>query len=1070
MSEELLSLEESPFTPPDSHHLVIATRKSVYIWTSDSFSSVFESESHGIVAAKKSAHDGGMLAVADSSIVVLHPLRSGKDEKYPLRGGEGEVRILRLGNDSKTLFFTTSLQNSVQSYSLTEARLLEPSPPHPSPPTCIALSPTSHLLISTSGAPPLIRLENLVLRTSAPLLRPAASSTNVVAASFHPERPDIFALGFHDGTVAVYDAIRVFRHETGANGEIGHVRRLHVSVGSSQPKASRTNYDDDEDVYLEDDSSTIDNGGIVAVEFLPGSKAKVVSADVTGKCIFTDFEIRQKGASKVIKTFHARAPVTSLSILPSTSGPRRKSSQGSSKSLTGSHSRDGICLIAVGRVDGKILVVNDSAELLAEKKIVGDGTRVVDVEWMEGSGAVRTSGLPRRVHGSSSSRTQRSSGESQSSRVGRRHPPVKGAKTGSLVLAAGRRTEEQVVAVTEGQNTDKSRHASIDDVAHQRYHAASSERHRSVSSAWEDIEEDKPLEKSYMDLFSPVKAVSTSKGLSSAGNISPKHRRSKGFDGGVSTATSSKVSSDGSRQKATVRAHRSASESSSDRTIGPRSRVSRKHDSERPQLGAFDGRIATTDYAATTSAAPIATPRSALKQSSRPLRSSLASRNHTTTPTKKVSSMNRSADYQTAIWLDNGNEPDDEADERDHHGHHHHHHQPQIPTRSSSQRKTSTPTIIRPKPKKKTVSFDTSTRKSSSSTSSSGGGLNKRRGRRPSDRQHFQLHEDPRPVASSSSTSVSTKRPRPTTGSPPSQLQKIRTLLGPAITDDIPTNQNDPTATSSSSSNRRTARPTSDTTATTAPVAAGATFTNDDDKVAEERAAAATSKSATTLTDNKNSSNNARPRHHRTRQSDARSSRTITPDNQETSTPAPAETMLLADKVPPATKPPPVPNPKVTPASTTQTSMTQTKPPPPPPPPPPPHQLEHHQNQSLSVHPSSARSSSASPLSNPTPHTKHDRQVQQQQQQHEHEHERKHERDHHHHHHHHHPLRQGVCPCCSALHAELDALREGVEETVRALRHEMRKRLREQREAFEVLIDAQRRVDFKVRTLEKRQV
>jgi len=87
----LLSVEESnnPFTSfPHAHQLIVTTTKGVYAWSMSGVVELFRSGSQGIVAARKISDRDGMLAVADSQLVVLHDINKGMQKSYRLKGTE----------------------------------------------------------------------------------------------------------------------------------------------------------------------------------------------------------------------------------------------------------------------------------------------------------------------------------------------------------------------------------------------------------------------------------------------------------------------------------------------------------------------------------------------------------------------------------------------------------------------------------------------------------------------------------------------------------------------------------------------------------------------------------------------------------------------------------------------------------------------------------------------------------------------------------------------------------------------------------------------------------------------
>ena len=87
-TEESAFGSESGFSFPPSYQLIITTKKGVYIWDVYGITEIFGSGSEGIVAAKIIAADSGMLAVADSQVVVLHDIHGGMQRSYRLKGSD----------------------------------------------------------------------------------------------------------------------------------------------------------------------------------------------------------------------------------------------------------------------------------------------------------------------------------------------------------------------------------------------------------------------------------------------------------------------------------------------------------------------------------------------------------------------------------------------------------------------------------------------------------------------------------------------------------------------------------------------------------------------------------------------------------------------------------------------------------------------------------------------------------------------------------------------------------------------------------------------------------------------
>lgn len=73
---------------PQDHRLIVTTSQGVYTWDLNGVTEIFHSSSKGIVAAKRLASDGKMLAVADSQVVVLHDFEGETQKSYRLKGSE----------------------------------------------------------------------------------------------------------------------------------------------------------------------------------------------------------------------------------------------------------------------------------------------------------------------------------------------------------------------------------------------------------------------------------------------------------------------------------------------------------------------------------------------------------------------------------------------------------------------------------------------------------------------------------------------------------------------------------------------------------------------------------------------------------------------------------------------------------------------------------------------------------------------------------------------------------------------------------------------------------------------
>jgi hypothetical protein len=74
---------------PFKHNLFIATPNSIYLHSQAGDKVLFQCDSsNGIVNALASRDNNGLLAVADSQIVILHDTARNRDRKHKLKGGD----------------------------------------------------------------------------------------------------------------------------------------------------------------------------------------------------------------------------------------------------------------------------------------------------------------------------------------------------------------------------------------------------------------------------------------------------------------------------------------------------------------------------------------------------------------------------------------------------------------------------------------------------------------------------------------------------------------------------------------------------------------------------------------------------------------------------------------------------------------------------------------------------------------------------------------------------------------------------------------------------------------------
>lgn len=332
--------------------LFLTTANKVCVWDNSFCSTVFTSGSEGILAAKRSK-DGAILAVADAQIVVLHKVDQGQHQSYRLKGAEGNCRLLQYAHDSKSLFFTDSIHNSVQTYSLREDRVNEAAKAHPSVITSFCVSPDSNFLLSCSADPPVIQLHNRQLNTTVDI-KPKASSRPVVCCAFHPTRKSTFVLAFADGALAAYDSTRLVRGDkartTARKGNVGSGGGEHIhSFGHLH------------------DASISGGAGITGVEFIPGYRTRAVSVGEDGRLFIVDFENKD-----VLGSWHVGAPATCVSVRPAVGKDAGKSST------------DIGWMVAVGTIHGKCFVFDGGGTKVCEQTVDDEAGKVLDVEWVSG--------------------------------------------------------------------------------------------------------------------------------------------------------------------------------------------------------------------------------------------------------------------------------------------------------------------------------------------------------------------------------------------------------------------------------------------------------------------------------------------------------------------------------------------------------------------------------------------------------------------------------------------------------------------------------------------------------------
>ncbi|KAF8439188.1 hypothetical protein BGX38DRAFT_1332426 [Terfezia claveryi] len=332
--------------------LFLTTANRVCVWDDSFCATVFTSGSGGISAAKRSK-DGAILAVADGQTVMLHRVDQGQHQSYGLKGAGGNCRFVQYAHDSKSLFFTDSIHNAVQTYSLREDRVNEAAKAHPSDITSFCVSPDSNFLLSCSADPPVIQLHNRQLNNTVDI-KPRASAKPVVCCAFHPTRKSIFVLAFADGVLAAYDSTRLMRGDkaraTAKKGNVGSGGGEHIHFFE----------------HLHD-ASISGGAGITGVEFIPGYRARAVSVGEDGRLVIVDFEKRD-----VLGSWHVGAPATNVSVRPAVGKDSGKSSG------------DAGWMVAVGTIHGKCFVFDGGGTKVCEQSVDAEAGKVLDVEWVSG--------------------------------------------------------------------------------------------------------------------------------------------------------------------------------------------------------------------------------------------------------------------------------------------------------------------------------------------------------------------------------------------------------------------------------------------------------------------------------------------------------------------------------------------------------------------------------------------------------------------------------------------------------------------------------------------------------------
>ena len=275
---------------PADLNLFIATSNAIYVHNcSAGERPLFECASDGIVNARLARDGSSLLAIADSQLVILHDSARKGDRRYALKSYEGEPRLLLFSPDSRTLYFTTTLSTSIQAYCVPTGELLPPPQIYPSPPSVLALSSDGNFLLSGSASPPKIYLQDLRLGggaavsfLSTDVTAPPTCATFQHCETLNPTSVS-FLLGFQDGSLSLYRLAIPTRHRPYRDVHLSQIQAYLIRptrIGSLQ-KLHKPSM-----------------GGVTAVEFIPGYKARAVSVGHDGRCRLVDFS----GSGRVLRT------------------------------------------------------------------------------------------------------------------------------------------------------------------------------------------------------------------------------------------------------------------------------------------------------------------------------------------------------------------------------------------------------------------------------------------------------------------------------------------------------------------------------------------------------------------------------------------------------------------------------------------------------------------------------------------------------------------------------------------------------------------------------------------------
>ncbi|PPJ58974.1 hypothetical protein CBER1_04135 [Cercospora berteroae] len=371
--------DNTRFTFPRSSHLIIATPRHIFAWDASGIHKIFQSSRNGIIAAREAKDGSGLLAVASKDVVVLHDTKRGKEHSWGLSAPDEDLRHLEYSQDAKMLYLSTKSHGLIQQYSLERCRLLEPLQKHESAPVALAVSCTGELMLSASSDPPSIYLRSIAQNSTSILIQPSASTAAVCAAAFHPQRSNIFMLGFRDATVAAFDATKIvnitgtYETQLSFGWEISSFQELHRKVITEN--------------ILSQSTSIV--APIAGVAFLPGYRLRAVTAGRDGRCRIIDFA----DGGVVLRTWRCKEACTSLAVLAGgANGSTRTAPAGNGPQGDGQDQQGEV--IAVGLADGAVQLYNILGLLLAQQRVSSREEKIISVEWSVGPAPVALNGAP----------------------------------------------------------------------------------------------------------------------------------------------------------------------------------------------------------------------------------------------------------------------------------------------------------------------------------------------------------------------------------------------------------------------------------------------------------------------------------------------------------------------------------------------------------------------------------------------------------------------------------------------------------------------------------------------------